>query len=141
VQNFSTALLVVAVALMNPSGHVLLQRRRLAAVHGGLWEFPGGKLEPGETPELAAVRELSEELGIEIDQDSLRPVSFSSGTTGAGQDRRPIVILFYACEAWSGTPEARDADAIGWYSPGSVSELAMPPLDYPLAEALLKSFS
>ncbi|EIZ80449.1 7,8-dihydro-8-oxoguanine triphosphatase [Novosphingobium sp. Rr 2-17] len=134
-------LVVVAVALMR-GAHVLMQRRAFTAVHGGLWEFPGGKLEPGETPEAAAVRELQEELGIDLAPTALSPVGFASGHTAAfsGHGDRPartLVILLYLCREWEGEPVAREAAEIDWYAPEGVSDLAMPPLDYPLARALL----
>lgn len=130
-------MLVVAVALIGEGGRILMQQRRFAAEHGGLWEFPGGKVEPGETPEHAAARELAEELGVAIDPVALRPVGFASGeSTGKGGAPRPLVILLYACAEWQGTPQAFDAQAIAWHAPQSLSGLQMPPLDYPLAEAL-----
>ncbi|MCJ2188255.1 NUDIX domain-containing protein [Novosphingobium sp. 2638] len=118
-----------------------MQQRRFAAVHGGLWEFPGGKLEPGERPETAAVRELEEELGVRIDAAALETVGFASGITAASKDntesaQRPLVILLYACRTWQGVPDARDAEAIAWVRPDAIASLEMPPLDYPLAEAL-----
>jgi len=133
-----TVMLVAAVSLMRSDGRVLMQRRRYDAVHGGLWEFPGGKVEAGETVENAAVREVHEELGIELDADCLRPVSFASepsGNTSGG--RKPVVILLYTCAQWRGDPECRDAEELGWFEPGALADLPMPPLDYPLARALL----
>jgi 8-oxo-dGTP diphosphatase len=136
-------MLVTAVALIGPDGAILMQRRHFSAVHGGLWEFPGGKVEPGETPEFAAVRELEEELGIAIDADGLEPVGFASGFTAGADEggkgaRRPLVILLYASRAWQGTPQVKEAEAIAWHAPGAIAQLAMPPLDYPLAEALCR---
>ena len=136
-------LLVVAVALVGADGCVLMQQRRFPAVHGGLWEFPGGKLEPGERPEEAAVRELEEELGVHIDAAALEPVGFASGLTAASSEgaagphpQRPLVILLYACREWAGKATVREAEAIAWHAPGAIALLEMPPLDYPLAEAL-----
>ncbi|WP_255406171.1 NUDIX domain-containing protein [Novosphingobium sp. CF614] len=120
-----------------------MQQRDFSAVHGGLWEFPGGKLDPGEAPEFAAARELAEELGLHIDPRALDPVGFASGHTapaseGGTEPRRPLVILLYACRAWQGTPHPHEAEAIAWCAPDTIGQLAMPPLDYPLAEALCR---
>lgn len=140
-EKFLTALLVTAVALVERNGSILMQQRRFAAVHGGLWEFPGGKLEPGESPEKASVREMHEELGIRIDEGALEMVGFASGLTAppansADAPSRPLVILLYACRTWEGVPHPHDAEAIAWHRPEAIGSLAMPPLDYPLAEAL-----
>jgi 8-oxo-dGTP diphosphatase len=135
--NFSAPMLVVAVALTGADGRILMQQRHFAAEHGGLWEFPGGKVEPGEAPEHAAARELAEELGVAIDPADLHPVGFASGeSTGKSGAPRSLVILLYACAEWQGTPQALDAEAIASHASGSISGLQMPPLDYPLAEAL-----
>ena len=120
-------------ALVDGSGQVLMQRRRAGGSHGGLWEFPGGKLEPGETPESATVREIAEELGLELRAEALAPLAFASGLQPSG---RPIVLLLYLCREWRGVPENRDADALGWFAPAALEALPMPPLDVPLAAAL-----
>lgn len=136
-ENSFTPMLVVAVALAGASGHVLLQRRHRSAIHGGLWEFPGGKVEAGESPECAAVRELHEELAVRIEPASLIPVAFASGMTEGGSGPpRPLVILLYACTTWDGAPHAREHEAIAWHLPETIHRLPMPPLDYPLADAL-----
>lgn len=132
---------MVAVALVARDGTVLMQQRGFDAAHGGLWEFPGGKLEPGETPEQAAVRELHEELGIVLAIPDLDPVGFASGHTaprGEGGATRPLIILLYACRAWEGAPVALEAADLAWLAPGAIAGLAMPPLDYPLARALCR---
>lgn len=134
-------MLVVAVALRASDGTVLMQRRDFEAVHGGLWEFPGGKVDPGEMPEQAAVRELSEELGITMDIAALKAVGFASGHTvpaeqGGKGPSRPLVILLYVCRTWQGVPSALEAAELAWTAPEAISSLSMPPLDYPLAEAL-----
>lgn len=132
-----TPMLVVAVALADADGRILMQQRNLSAVHGGLWEFPGGKVEAGESPETAAARELYEELAVRIEPASLMPVGFASGMTEGGSGaRRSLVILLYACTAWDGVPHAREHEAIAWHAPETIHRLSMPPLDYPLADAL-----
>ena len=127
-------LAVVAVALVDADGRVLLQQRPAGKQHGGLWEFPGGKVEAGEAPASAAVRELAEELGVALQVDSLVPVCFAE--SGAGE--RPVVIMLYACLAWQGDPQCLDAQALAWEQPVAIPALAMPPLDYPLAQALIR---
>ena len=129
---------VCAVALIGRDGRVLLQQRREGGQHGSLWEFPGGKIEAGESPEAAAVRELAEELSITIEQEDLQPVAFASGRTHKGSDSRSLVILLFACTAWQGVAQANVAAKLAWYDPAELRTLAMPPLDYPLAEALEK---
>lgn len=128
-----TLLAVSAMALIDPAGRVLMQRRPENRAHGGLWEFPGGKLEAGEGPAEALVREIAEELGIAIREADLTPVSFAA-SEGAG--RRPLVLLLYACRRWEGDPVAEPGAALQWTSIDQFSALAMPPLDVPLAAAL-----
>lgn len=112
-----------------------MQKRRADRAHGGLWEFPGGKLEAGEAPQIGLIRELSEELGIRIAAQSLQWVAHASeDLPGAG---RPIVISLYTCRSWQGEPQCLDAEELGWFAPAEISALAMPPLDVTLAEALL----
>jgi len=136
-QDFAKPLLVTAVALRDGNGRILMQRRRENAVHGGLWEFPGGKVENGESPEAAIVREIDEELGIALDESNLQPLSFASGPANPPTSLDPLVILFYACRKWRGEPECRDGEEIRWVLPEELASLDMPPLDGPLAEALL----
>lgn len=133
-QNNPTAIPVVAVALLRADGRVLMQRRRAKKAHGGLWEFPGGKVEVGETPDQALVREIAEELGIGLDERDLKAVGFASAP-----ESTPIEITLFACRSWAGEPLALDADAIAWFAPGELAALAMPPLDVLLAEALLEA--
>lgn len=140
-EKFLTPLVVAAVALIGPDRRVLMQRRRLAAVHGGLWEFPGGKVETGETIEGAAVREMEEELAVGLAPGALEPVGIAEGLAASDPGcagRRPLVIHLYACRSWSGTPRPGDAEAVAWVMPEEIATLAMPPLDYPLAEALCR---
>jgi 8-oxo-dGTP diphosphatase len=115
-----------------------MQRRRLDRTHGGLWEFPGGKIEAGESPEAAAWREIREELGVDLDLSALQAVSFASQPLAQPLPRQSHVILLYACRRWQGEPRCLDAEEIGWFAPERLEQLDMPPLDYPLAEALKK---
>ncbi len=128
---------VVAVALLRGDGHVLLQQRRTGASHGGLWEFPGGKIEPGEVPQTAAIREIWEELGVTVDPARLVAVGFAADEIAPPAPRAPHVILLYMCCDWAGIPAPHAAEQLGWFAPESLAALAMPPLDYPLAAALL----
>lgn len=132
-------MLVVAVALLDKGGRILLQRRREGGVHGGLWEFPGGKVEPGESPESAALREIEEELGVKLDPSALSRLTFASGPAQPPKSLRPLVILLYTCRSWQGRPECRDGEEIRWFLAEAVPGLEMPPLDYPLADALLRA--
>lgn len=129
----SWPMLVVAAALMTPNGRILVQQRPAAKHHGGLWEFPGGKVEVGETPEVALARELAEELGIAVDPADCLPVTFSRGIAGD----RPMILLLYRADRWQGTPEALEAPAIRWVTVDELAELPMPPADEPLVAALM----
>ncbi|MES2753173.1 MAG: (deoxy)nucleoside triphosphate pyrophosphohydrolase [Pseudomonadota bacterium] len=125
-------LLVVAAALVDRDGRVLVQQRPAGKHHGGLWEFPGGKVEPGETPEAALIRELAEELAIDVETACLAPAAFAS--------EPPLLLLLYVCRKWQGTPRATDGAALRWLRPVALHALAMPPADRPLVgllEALL----
>ncbi len=127
---------VVAAALIGESGRILLQQRAPDRAMAGLWEFPGGKVEDGETPEAALLRELHEELGIEVDAAALMPACFASAPVGG----RHMVLLLYICRAWRGIPRPLDASALKWVAIGDMPGLAMPPADaplIPLLEALL----
>ena len=130
-------MLVVAVALIGADGRVLMQRRALSRAHGGLWEFPGGKVEPGESAHGAAVREIAEELGVVIAVESLEPVSFAGHALPGAEGTASPLILLFSCRSWVGEPHCLDGESIGWYAPRDIPTLAMPPLDYPLARALL----
>ena len=128
--------LVVAVALLSPDGRVLMQRRRLDRAHGGLWEFPGGKVEPGESAEAAAVREMAEELGVVLEPAALLAAGFASDPVQPPAVRQPHLILLYICRQWQGIPACLDGEEIGWFAVSELAGLAMPPLDYPLARSL-----
>ena len=124
---------VVAAALINPDGKVLVQKRAVDRSMAGLWEFPGGKIEPNERPENALVRELDEELGIIVMPEDLTPLSFASAPLG----EQHLLLLIYICRKWQGVPAALDAAAIQWCSINALQDLDMPPADVPLVKALL----
>ena len=130
-KKFPTTVWVVAAALVDGDGRVLLQRRRQDRQHGGLWEFPGGKVEVDETPGQSLCREIAEELDLIIEPGDLVPVSFAT------QADLPHVILLYTCRTWRGEPRCLDGEAIAWFAPEDILGLDMPPLDVPLAQALL----
>lgn len=124
----SDILTVVAVALVDMDGRVLLQQRPEGKAMAGLWEFPGGKVESGETPEAALIRELREELGVDVEAACLAPATFASEALGD----RHLLLLLYACRKWRGTPQALHATALRWVRPLEMHGLAMPPADKPL---------
>ena len=139
-----TLIPVVAAALLDENRRVLVQRRRQAGMHGGLWEFPGGKIKACESPESALIREIREELGVALDPASLVLLTFASDPAQPPAPREPYVILLYTCERWSGEPQCLDGEAIAWLTRDELAKLAaqpgaMPPLDIPLAHALLKA--
>ena len=121
-------LAVVAAALVDRDGRLLVQKRPDGLPMAGLWEFPGGKIDPGETPEQALIRELAEELGIDVEQACLAPACFASHMLGD----RHLLLLLYVCRKWRGTPLARHASALRWVRPVDLYGLAMPPADKPL---------
>jgi len=125
------ALLVVAAALVDGAGRVLMQQRPAKREHGGLWEFPGGKLEPGEGPAGALVRELREELAIDVVPEACVPLGFAANEGGKGA--RAVVLLLYGCRTWQGEPVSQEGAQIAWCAPDALGTLAMPPLDIPLA--------
>ena len=134
---------VVALALIDDAGRVLLQQRRQGGAHGGLWEFPGGKIKPAETPEMALVREIDEELGITIDAGKLAALAFASDPAQPPGPREPYVILLYTCRSWIGDAQCLAGESIRWFSAKELADMAgqagaMPPLDVPLAQALLR---
>jgi 8-oxo-dGTP diphosphatase len=128
----SSILLVAAGALIDGDGAVLVQQRPAGKAFAGLWEFPGGKVEPGETPEAALVRELAEELGIVIDPTALEPIAFATHAA----DARHLVLLLYRVSDWQGDPRPFEATALRWATPAALRTLPMPPADAPLVDAL-----
>ncbi|MCB2094310.1 MAG: 8-oxo-dGTP diphosphatase MutT [Rhodobacteraceae bacterium] len=124
--------LVSAVALIDVDGRVLLARRPAGKSLAGLWEFPGGKVEPGETPETALIRELKEELGIDTWSSCLAPLTFASH---AYPDFHLLMPLF-ACRRWQGTPQAREGQELAWVRAGKLKDYPMPPADLPLIPVL-----
>lgn len=125
---------VVAAALIDGVGRVLLQQRAPGRQMGGLWEFPGGKVEQNELPESALVRELHEELGIEADASLLQPALFASAPVA----ERHMILLLYICREWRGDPRPLDASDLRWVRPADMRVLPMPPADAPLVEMLEK---
>ena len=124
--------LVAACALIDPDGRVLLAQRPPGKSLAGLWEFPGGKLNPGETPEAALIRELREELGIDVTAACLAPFAFASH----GYERFHLLMPLYLCRRWSGRPEGREGQALAWVRPAKLRDYPMPPADVPLVAQL-----
>ncbi len=125
-------LLVSAVALIDVDGRVLLAQRPEGKAMAGLWEFPGGKVEPGETPEVALIRELQEELGIDTWKSCLAPLTFASHSYS---DFHLIMPLF-ACRKWQGTPMSREGQTLKWVRPVDMRKYPMPEADIPLIATL-----
>ena len=125
-------LLVVACALVDADGRVLLARRPEGRPLAGLWEFPGGKVELGETPEAALIRELREELGIEINPKCLAPFTFASHTYEAFH----LLMPLYLCRKWGGEVQPREGQQIAWVRAVRLGDYEMPPADLPLKAML-----
>lgn len=125
-------LIVAAGALIDGDGRVLLARRPKGKEMAGLWEFPGGKLMEGETPEGALVRELNEELGISVETSCLAPIAFSSTSSADFH----LLMPLYACRKWKGVARPLEADALVWVRPTEFQGYEMPPADRPLAAQL-----
>ena len=124
--------LVSAVALVDADGRVLLAQRPVGKPLAGLWEFPGGKVNPGETPEIALIRELGEELGIDVAASCLAPFTFASYTYPDFH----LLMPLYICRKWSGTPIAREGQRLVWVRPDRLGDYPMPPADPPLVAML-----
>ncbi len=128
-------LLVAAAALVDVDGRVLICQRPEGKQLAGLWEFPGGKLEPGETPEACLIRELNEELGIEVKQACLAPFVFASHS----YEGFHLLMPLYLCRRWEGMVERREHAALAWVEPMNLARYPMPPADAPLV-AYLRDF-
>ncbi len=128
-------MLVAACALIDSDGRVLLARRPEGKKLAGLWEFPGGKLHPGETPEACLIRELKEELGIDVATACLAPFAFASHA----YERFHLLMPLYVCRRWKGRPQSREGQALAWVRPQRLSDYPMPPADKPLIP-LLRDF-
>jgi 8-oxo-dGTP diphosphatase len=124
--------LVSAVALVDADGRVLLAQRPAGKPLAGLWEFPGGKVNPGETPEVALIRELGEELGIDVAASCLAPFTFASYTYPDFH----LLMPLYICRKWSGIPTAREGQRLAWVRPARLGDYPMPPADPPLVAML-----
>ncbi len=124
--------LVVAVALIDTDGRILLAQRPAGKDLAGLWEFPGGKVQAGETPEAALVRELHEELGIDTGSSCLAPLTFASHAYGSFH----LLMPLYVCRVWRGIVTAREHQALVWVLPDRLGDYPMPPADRPLVAML-----
>ena len=125
--------LVVAVALVDTDNRVLIAQRPEGKALAGLWEFPGGKIEPNERPEDALIRELREELGIEVKAPCLAPLTFASHA----YDDFHLLMPLYVCRKWQGFVQAREGQALKWVSPKALRDYPMPPADAPLIPPLV----
>ena len=125
-------ILVSAVALIDPGGRVLLAQRPAGKSMAGLWEFPGGKVEAGETPEDALVRELHEELGIETWSSCLAPLTFASHT----YDDFHLLMPLYACRKWDGIVQGKEGQELAWVRAQDLNKYPMPPADIPIIPIL-----
>lgn len=121
-------LLVAAAALVDPDGRVLICQRPEGKPLAGLWEFPGGKVEPGETPEQCLIRELDEELGVQVTRACLAPFVFASH----GYEAFHLLMPLYLIRRWEGQVTAREHKALAWVKPSKLGDYPMPPADAPL---------
>ena len=128
----NSLVLVVACALVDADGRVLVTQRPAGRSMAGMWEFPGGKVEPRETPEAALVRELAEELGVDVTHECLAPLSFASH----GYEAFHLLMPLYVCRKWSGNVTGREGQNLKWVFPRELYDLDMPPADIPLIAVL-----
>ncbi|MCP1168770.1 (deoxy)nucleoside triphosphate pyrophosphohydrolase [Limimaricola litoreus] len=124
--------LVSAVALIDADGRVLLAQRPEGKSMAGLWEFPGGKVEPGESPEAALIRELHEELGIDTQESCLAPLTFASHA----YESFHLLMPLFACRRWQGAVQGRENQDLAWVRPNRLRDYPMPPADLPLIPVL-----
>ncbi len=124
--------LVAAAALVDADGRVLLAQRPPGKSMAGLWEFPGGKVNAGETPEAALIRELTEELGVDVAASCLAPFTFASHSYPDFH----LLMPLYVCRKWSGIPAAREGQRLAWVRPARLGDYPMPPADKPLLAML-----
>ena len=124
--------LVSAVALIDTDGRILLAQRPAHKSMGGLWEFPGGKIETGESPEAALIRELQEELDINTSESCLAPLSFASHA----YDDFHLLMMLFACRRWHGSPRPVEGGTLKWVRPNQLRDYPMPPADIPLIPVL-----
>ncbi|MGE3301784.1 MAG: (deoxy)nucleoside triphosphate pyrophosphohydrolase [Hyphomonadaceae bacterium] len=125
-------LIVVAAAVLDKQGRVLIAQRPPGKAMAGLWEFPGGKVEPGETPEAALIRELEEELGLAVAAEALEPIVFASHAYADFH----LLMPLYGVRAWDGAPRALEHAAIAWADADALAHYPMPPADAPLLASL-----
>lgn len=130
----STFVPVVAAAIRDADGRLLLQQCLPHKRHAGSWEFPGGKVELGETPRFALCREVSEELGIELQEADLEPAGFAD--EAAAEGRASLVMVLYTCRRWRGDPAGREGQRWGWFTPEAAARLLMPAMDRTLLATL-----
>jgi 8-oxo-dGTP diphosphatase len=131
--SFVKLVLVAACALVDADGRVLITERPAGKALAGLWEFPGGKVEPGERPEETLIRELAEELGIVVKEDCLAPLTFASHTYADFQLLMPLWI----CRRWEGLAQGREGQRLAWVRPGKLRDYPMPPADEPLIPVIV----
>jgi len=127
-------LLVVAVALIDADDRILVAQRPPGKQLAGLWEFPGGKVDPNERPEAALIRELREELGIEVKEPCLAPLTFASH----GYENFHLLMPLYVCRRWQGLVTPREGQALKWLRARQLRDIPMPPADEPLIPALIE---